>query len=197
MVTIREAVSADAPAIARVHVDVWRTTYRGIVPDDYPCTLPYKDRESMWTRVLTATDSQVVFVAEDEHGGIIGFANGGPERSQDTVYAGEIYAIYILDAYHGQGVGRRLMGAVAAWLADKGLIALLVWVATDNPARRFYETLGGTRIHAKWETIGGTKIEEIAYGWTNTCAFRVRLKDTSRGRRRGVWHTPGLCREPV
>ncbi len=82
MVTIREAVPADAPAIARVHVDVWRTTYRGIVPDDYPRTLPYKDRESMWTRVLTATDSQVVFVAEDEHGEVIGFANGGPERSR-------------------------------------------------------------------------------------------------------------------
>ncbi len=165
---IREAVPADTPAIARVHVDSWRTTYRGIVPDDYLRTLSYEDREALWTRVLAATDSQVVFVATDERGEVIGFANGGPERSRGPVYTGEIYAIYLLDAYHGQGVGRRLMGAVAGWLADKGLTALLVWVAADNPARRFYETLGGTRIRAKWETIGGTKIEEIAYGWANT-----------------------------
>ncbi len=98
MAPIREAVPADAPAIARVHVDVWRTTYRGIVPDDYLRTLSYKDREALWTRVLAATDSQVVFVAADEQGTIIGFANGGPERSRDPVYTGEIYAIYLLDA---------------------------------------------------------------------------------------------------
>ena len=30
MVTVREAVPADARAIARVHVDSWRTTYQQI-----------------------------------------------------------------------------------------------------------------------------------------------------------------------
>jgi len=30
MVTVREAVPADARAIARVHVDSWRTTYQRI-----------------------------------------------------------------------------------------------------------------------------------------------------------------------
>ena len=173
---IREAVPADTPAIARVHVDVWRTTYRGIVPDAYLRTLSYEDREAMWTRILAATDTQVVVVAADEHGDVIGFANGGPERSRDLVYAGEIYAIYILDAYHGQGVGRRLMGAVTGRLADQGMTSLLVWVAADNPAHRFYEALGGTRIRAKHETIGGTEIKEIAYGWTDTDA----LIDTNR-----------------
>ncbi len=168
MVTIREAPPADAHGIARVHVDSWRTTYRGIVPDAFLRTLSYENREATWIRILAARHSQVVFVAEDEHGEVIGFASGGPERSRDPVYTGELYAIYLLDASHGQGVGRRLMGAVANWLADKRLTALLVWVAADNPARRFYETLGGTRIRAKQETIGGTEIKEIAYGWADT-----------------------------
>ena len=30
---IREATRNDVSAIAKVHVDTWRTTYRGIVPD--------------------------------------------------------------------------------------------------------------------------------------------------------------------
>lgn len=30
---IREALPKDATSIARVHVDAWRATYRGIVPD--------------------------------------------------------------------------------------------------------------------------------------------------------------------
>jgi hypothetical protein len=32
---IREAFPTDAAALARVHVDSWRTTYAGIVPADY------------------------------------------------------------------------------------------------------------------------------------------------------------------
>ncbi len=68
------------------------------------------------------------------------------------------------------------MGAVAGWLADKGLTALLVWVAADNPTRRFYEKLGGKPIRAKQETIGDTGIEEIAYGWADMDA----LIDTNR-----------------
>jgi hypothetical protein len=32
---IREAELYDAAAIAIVHVDSWRSTYRGIIPEDY------------------------------------------------------------------------------------------------------------------------------------------------------------------
>lgn len=33
-ITIREAVYDDIPAISQVHVDTWRSTYAGIVPDE-------------------------------------------------------------------------------------------------------------------------------------------------------------------
>lgn len=32
---LREARLDDASAIARVHVDTWLSTYRGIVPEEY------------------------------------------------------------------------------------------------------------------------------------------------------------------
>jgi len=168
--TIREARPADAASIARVHVDIWRTTYRGIVPDEHLDALSYQQRETMWARILAAPGmrTQAVFVTEDEGGRIIGFANGGPERSHDPVYTGELYAIYLLDKCHGQGMGRRLTRSVADWLAGKGMTSMLVWVAARNPARYFYEALGGQHIRTKEEMIGGAIIEEIAYGWTDT-----------------------------
>ena len=49
---IREAGPADIPAIARVTVDTWRTTYRGILPDDLLANLSYPQREQVWTRAL-------------------------------------------------------------------------------------------------------------------------------------------------
>jgi hypothetical protein len=99
-VTVREAVPADACAIARVHVDSWRTTYRGIVPDSVLSQLSYEEREPMWQGILDAAEGQAfVYVAVDESGQIVGFASGGPERSGDPDYKGELYAIYIADAY--------------------------------------------------------------------------------------------------
>jgi hypothetical protein len=41
-VLIREAVPADAGAVARVHVDSWRTTYRGIIADSILSDLSYE-----------------------------------------------------------------------------------------------------------------------------------------------------------
>jgi hypothetical protein len=46
---LREARPADAAKIARVHVDGWRTTYRGIVPDDYLAALSYEAQERSWS----------------------------------------------------------------------------------------------------------------------------------------------------
>ena len=39
-ITIRPATAADAAQIARVRVDCWRSTYRGLVPDAYLDGMP-------------------------------------------------------------------------------------------------------------------------------------------------------------
>ncbi|WP_306428702.1 hypothetical protein [Robertmurraya siralis] len=42
MMIIREATLSDAEGIAKVHVDSWRTTYKGIVSDVFLEQLSYK-----------------------------------------------------------------------------------------------------------------------------------------------------------
>ncbi len=44
---IREARLEDASAIARVHIDAWRETYQGIIPDTYLAQLSYETDETM------------------------------------------------------------------------------------------------------------------------------------------------------
>ena len=90
---IREASPTDAAAIARVHVDSWRTTYAGIVPADYLADLSYARREQSWHDLLsTPIPSRCVYVAAQDTGEIVGFASGGPERSGNAIYRGELYA---------------------------------------------------------------------------------------------------------
>ncbi|MBI5666733.1 MAG: GNAT family N-acetyltransferase [Chloroflexi bacterium] len=109
MTTVRVAVPDDAPAIARVHVDSWRSTYAGIVPQAFLDGLTYEGREAMWRGNLTNPERQsVLLVAEDENGQPVGFTVGGPGRDEQSDYDAELYAIYLLPECQGQGIGRQI-----------------------------------------------------------------------------------------
>jgi GNAT superfamily N-acetyltransferase len=167
---IREAVLTDAPGIARVHVDTWRSTYRGIVPDELLANLSYEARERMWdTAISHANDSNFVYVAEDTQERIVGFASGGTSQSGDPAYTGELYAIYVLQEAQGKGVGRGLFGEVVQRLARSGIHSMILWVFRDNhSSRRFYEAMGGKLLYEKEFELAGTRLTEVAYGWKDT-----------------------------
>ena len=174
---IRAAALTDAAAIARVHVDSWRTTYAGMVPADYLAKLSYAQREQFWHNILAnPTPSGCVYVAAHATGEILGFASGGPERSGDMVYRGELYAIYLLARYQRQGLGRHLTMAVAQRLLQCGLASMLVWVLAANPGRAFYAALGGQLVYEKNVTIGAAQLLEVAYGWPDLHDFLQRLQ---------------------
>lgn len=163
---IRRAVQSDAPGIARVHVESWRSTYVGLVPDDYLASLDRNERERVWRR-LVADDSQISYVAENQKGAIVGFVSGGPARMDDMAYAGELYAIYLPEQYQRQGIGRRLVTKLCAWLLSQGLASMYTWVLEENPSRRFYESLGGIELRRQTIAIGGLDVVEVAYGWND------------------------------
>ncbi len=167
METIRKAQEGDAEGIARVHVDSWRTTYRGIVPDEYLARLSYERREQVWKNALSQRpDSNLLFVALDDMGRVVGFISGGKEREEDPDYRGELYAIYLLEEMQGHGLGRRLVTQLVEGLLEMGLDSMLVWVLAENPACQFYQALEGQRVRSKPIEIGGVTLEEEAYGWS-------------------------------
>jgi ribosomal protein S18 acetylase RimI-like enzyme len=164
---VREAKITDAPAIARVNLDTWRTAYRKIIPAYYFAQLSYEKGESRWQEILknVKNTGDFVYVAENDSGQIVGFAAGGCERTGKYVYEGELFAIYILDEYQRQGIGRQLVRTVATRLAELTLNSMLVWVLGDNSACRFYEFLGGEKVEEQQTSRAGVALKEIAYGW--------------------------------
>jgi ribosomal protein S18 acetylase RimI-like enzyme len=161
---IRPALPVDAAEIARVHVDSWRTSYRGLLADDFLESLSEAGYTERWRRVIGDGMSRVFVVEEPE--GIVGFASGGRERAGESGFEGELYAIYIVAGSQRLGHGRELVRAMAAALRDIGLSDMIVWVLRDNvPAREFYERLGGSYVRSQPITIGATTLEEMSYGW--------------------------------
>jgi ribosomal protein S18 acetylase RimI-like enzyme len=161
---VRTATLSDAHAIAHVHVASWRTTYRDTLPDDFLASLSEPNYEERWKRVIGEGASKV-YVVEDG-GNVVGFASGGRERAGEPGYEGEVYAIYLLEAVQRRGFGRELVRAAVAGLRELGLSDMIIWVLRDNqPARAFYERLGGQYVRSQPITIGLATTEEVSYGW--------------------------------
>jgi GNAT superfamily N-acetyltransferase len=160
---VRHAETQDAAAIARVHVESWRSTYAGIVSDEALSSLNLEVRTENWKEWLLRSNL-VTLVAED-NAGIFGFAGGGPLHEEPVGYDAEIYAIYLLQQYQGQGAGADLLRRLATELQKQGFQSAAVWALEKNPACAFYSRLGGVPVMRKPIEIGGQTLEEIAYVW--------------------------------
>lgn len=164
--TIRTARPADALSIALVHLKSWRTTYWGILPDDFLRCLRLEPREHFWAaRLRMQEPRECVVVAEDASKGVIGFASAGPQREDIFGYQGELYAIYLLAEHQQQGVGRALFKAVSSELVSRNFDSMMLWVLEANPACKFYQAMGGTPFTTKRVSFGGMEFTEVAYGW--------------------------------
>lgn len=138
-----------------------------MLPDDVIAGSALADREALWSRLLSPPEDQrCAYVAATPDGQIIGCAWGGPEESGDPAYRAELLGIYLLDAYQGHGLGRRLVAAVATDMERQGHAALLLWALSENHrARHFYEALGGQLLRKREITMRGSPVREVAYGW--------------------------------
>ena len=127
MSAIRPAAPEDAPAIARVHVESWRTTYTGIFPQHLLDGLSIEDRARSWNAALASPPARfITLVGCDESGQIVGFAAGGAERTGRLGCDGELQAIYLLKDAQRQGLGTLLIRRFARELLSMGFSSMAV-----------------------------------------------------------------------
>lgn len=177
-IIIRKAERKDIKQLAVVHVDSWKTTYKGIVDDVYLSTLKYEDREKLWHSVLSTPN--YVWVAEVDHQ-VVGFISGGKERTSEFGYDGELYAIYILEEYQKRGIGKKLVEAFSNEMKEKGNYqSILVWVLSNNPSIAFYESLNPVKEGTTEVEIGKEIYEEIAFGWKDIDSLIEDIKYNTR-----------------
>ena len=138
---------------AYVHYKSWHETYTGLVDTEYMSGITLekciKIAQKWRENILVAKDGDKV----------IGFVGYGAYRDATLSDHGEVYAIYVLEEYHGLKVGYALMNAALKKLTDYKKIA--VWVLKDNnKAIRFYERYGFRFDGTDTEIILGTSNTE-------------------------------------
>jgi len=170
---IRPAVILDSRAIAEVHVESWKSTYRGIFPEALLDGLSVEKRESFWRDSLAAHEpsSAITLVGCDSRGNVVAFISGGKERTGQLGCEGEIYAIYLFQEAQRKGLGALLVRQFVHSLDARGFGSMAVRVLALNPSRRFYECLGAKVIGQQQIERGGKPFIEVAYGWQSLSAF--------------------------
>lgn len=160
---IRAACKNDIEGIAKVHVDSWQETYKGIIPDQFLESLTYESREKGW-KELVADPRQEILVVENNEGKIVGFVSGSIQEDKQPL-VGELKAIYLLKKECGKGIGRQLVRMLFSRLKAKGCETIFVEVLAQNDACRFYE-----KLNAKWHAttsiaIAGKLLRLCVYKW--------------------------------
>lgn len=162
---IRNANIDDAKQIAIVRNNTWKTTYKGIISDEYLNDLNYEKREERFKKYLGEKNSKSFLnvYEDDKTKEIIGFVWFG-EPLEDLEYDGEIYALYVLDSHQKKGIGRILINSALKKLRDMGTSSVIIWAIKGNQnAGKFYERMGGKLTKNKIVEIGGEKVTEVGY----------------------------------
>lgn len=168
---VRPARAADAQALADLYVQSWRDTYLGIIPPDYLYGMSIEKQAQEFYRELT--DRRVFGYVAERRGRAVGFVTGGPERSGDSIYSGEIYSLYVRKTCQRRGIGSRLLTTLASEFLRHDLHSLLVWVLSENPFRHFYEKRNGLFLRSHRTPFAGVLLDLAAYGWIHAGLLRM------------------------
>jgi ribosomal protein S18 acetylase RimI-like enzyme len=143
-----------------------------MVPQHYLDGLTVQNRKRGWLRLIERRSSGLLTMVSEDHGRrIVGFIAAGPLRHDDHRFQAEISSLYVLSHHQRANHGRRLFLAAANRMAQAGYKGLFVWVLADNPARGFYEALGGVEVAEITRDFAGVPLHEIGYGWERTPTY--------------------------
>ena len=123
MLNLRPATPDDAATMATIHIDAWRTAYRGLVPDSFLASLDHGQRKERFRESLE-TGARDTYIIEHEDAAI------GPCRDDDldAQSTGEIWGIYLAPAHWRQGIGTQVCRKAEQTLRDRGFGRIVLWV---------------------------------------------------------------------
>jgi ribosomal protein S18 acetylase RimI-like enzyme len=134
--TIARPTPEDLDEMGRVHVQVWREAYAGLLPDAYLAGLDPTIGPTRWRERFGSTTAVSWWIAHDQEG-IAGMATSGPPRDDDAPAPLELFAINVLRRVHGTGLADDLM---AHAVGDR---PAYLWVLEGNDrAIAFYRRHG-------------------------------------------------------
>jgi 3-deoxy-manno-octulosonate cytidylyltransferase (CMP-KDO synthetase) len=165
-IVYRKAIAADALAVAKVHVESWRKSFAGIVPQEFLDNLTVERREPAFRQRFDEADYKM-FVAETAQRGIVGFADFGKARESDFGFEAELYAIYLLPEFQGKKIGENLFRLCQKEMIADNFDSMYLMALAVSPYKSFYEKMGGELVGKGNHFLALVEYQTVIYGWKN------------------------------
>ncbi|QQX87535.1 GNAT family N-acetyltransferase [Cupriavidus necator] len=178
------ATAADAERLAAMHAASWQHTYPGILPAAYLQEQAYPERLAAWrARMLDGADGPAEVTLAMVDGEAAGFACLLPDAEpQFGIYLDNLH---VLPAFHGHGLGKRLLAHCAQRVAGHWPgRPLFLYVLEDNTqAREFYRRLGGEESDVFEDDFPGPGLRVMVrrVTWPDVAALVRRLTSGKPG----------------
>ena len=167
----RIAARRDAECIAALHAESWRRTYRGMMPDAFLDGPILSNRLEAWqARLDDDRPEQWICLALDACY-LVGFIC--VLAQEDETWGACVDNLHVVTNFHRKGIGAGLMLQAGEWLSRKyAQSGVYLWAMEANePARRFYERLGGRNVETMLKPDpGGGTAPNCRYAWASPAA---------------------------
>ena len=143
---IRYSNLDDIPKIVHVVTISWNETYQDLVPREELEKLKHNEDERINRTLDKFLNKEYKQLVLEINGEVVGFARFG--KSEDPLFTncGEIFAFYIINKYHGLGLGRKLFERTRDELKKDGFDKMIIACLKGNPTNEFYKHMGGKYI---------------------------------------------------
>lgn len=176
-VDIRPAAQADAPAIAGLHLRAWQEAYRDLAPPEAYETLTEDVRLAHWAATLSEPQAHHLTLVAEREGRLLGVGVAASPSEAAFSGRGEVRSLYVDPTAQRLGVGRRLLGEVAATLAAWGYRGVALGVVAGNaPAIAFYESLGARAVGRYLDPGPVWRSENVVLAWEDASALADRCR---------------------
>jgi GNAT superfamily N-acetyltransferase len=143
---IRKCNKNDISKVTHVVTISWNETYKCLVPDEVLEGLKTNEDErtnKSLKKFENGEYQQLVLEIDNE---IVGFSRYGKSNDDSFINCGEIYAFYIINKYHGLGLGRKMFEKTIEELKKMGFDKMIIACLKENPTNEFYKHMGGKYI---------------------------------------------------
>ena len=161
---IREATLEDIPEVAKLHIDSWNKTYKGIIEQEYLDNMKnnldkrierMQNEFNLRKMIVVILDNEIVAFSE------FTLTN---EFSKDLDIDCELCGLYIKNEYLGKGIGSKVFDYVKSIFVKNNKKKMGLWcVKENNNAIKFYIRKGGTQVKEKPFTLAGKDYSELAF----------------------------------
>ena len=140
---IRRRERKDCKSIANIVTISWNETYQDIVPEWFLDELKNNEEErakKSYDEFDKNNNNQLVLEVDNK---VVGFVNYGISEDEEYQNCGEIFALYIIAKYKGNGFGRKLVEEVKKEFKQQGINKMIIACLKGNPSNEFYKHIGG------------------------------------------------------